>query len=139
MINQFECFCQNLLVFGPLLRFLIQSSPLVVFISMASQLPLSFSAFHNIIDGKLERTKETRHGINPSTLEANPGVPVSTRHDVDRAVQAARRAFASWSRTPIEERRAAVIAFSEALASYTDVFARMLTKEQGRPVSSNIF
>lgn len=96
--------------------------------------PLSFSEFYNIIDGKREETTETRHGVNPSTLEANPDVPVSTRQDVDRAVHAARRAFASWSKVPIKERRAAVLAFSEALASHMEEFAKMLTKEQGTPV-----
>ena len=58
-----------------------------------------FSNYKNSIDGKLVGTKETRHGINPATGEANPEVPVATQADVDAAVEAGLKAFKTWSKT----------------------------------------
>ncbi|KAF5503049.1 putative aldehyde dehydrogenase FUS7 [Colletotrichum fructicola] len=99
---------------------------------------LSFSTFCNIIDGASTTTTETRHGINPSTLEANPEVPISQLEDVDRAVKAARKAFGTWCLVPEEDRRKAVAAFAASLGEHLQDFATMLVKEQGRPVCLTI-
>jgi len=85
----------------------------------------------------LTSTSKTRHNINPATTEPNAEVPVSTQQDVDNAVSAARTAFKGWSRTPIEKRREALIAFADAIASYKEDFARLLTMEQGKPLSQS--
>lgn len=95
---------------------------------------LDFSVFHNVIDGCLFPTHQTRQCVNPSTLELNPPTPVSSQVDVDRAVKAARTAFATWSKVKIDDRKQAVINFANALAKEVDGFAEMLTREQGRPV-----
>ncbi|KAL7947617.1 Aldehyde/histidinol dehydrogenase [Trichoderma barbatum] len=100
--------------------------------------PINFEAFYNIIDGKLEATVETRHGVNPATLEKLPPVPVSTRKDVNRAVNAAKHATAAWAATPIEERKQKVIQFADALVALADQFGKMLTTEQGKPLSTAI-
>ncbi|GJC83078.1 putative aldehyde dehydrogenase FUS7 [Colletotrichum liriopes] len=94
---------------------------------------LDWTNFYNVIDGKLETTSKTRHGVNPSTLEANPEVPLSTPEDVDRAVQAAKKAQEAWAETPYEERQQALAKFGEALEAHAEEFALMLTKEQGKP------
>ena len=44
--------------------------------------------------------------VNPTTEEVIGRVPEGTAEDADRAVQAARAAFDSWSQTPAEERAA---------------------------------
>ncbi|KAH0432503.1 aldehyde dehydrogenase [Colletotrichum camelliae] len=95
---------------------------------------LSFSTFYNVIDGASATTTETRHGINPSTLEANPEVPISQPEDVDLAVKAARKAFGTWRLVPEEDRRKAVAAFAASLGEHLQDFATMLVKEQGRPM-----
>lgn len=95
---------------------------------------ISFESFYNVIDGELENTTETRHGINPATLEKLPPVPVSTPEDVDRAVNASRRAAAAWAEIPIEERKQKVIQYADAIVALSDDFGRMLTTEQGKPV-----
>ena len=94
-----------------------------------------FSEFKNTINGKLTTTKETRHGINPATGKPNPEVPVSTQQDVDDAVAAGKAAFKKWSKVPWGERKKAVLAFADALEKNTNDFAKMLTQEQGKPVS----
>lgn len=96
---------------------------------------LDFTTFHNTIDGQLTTTATTRHSINPSTLMANPEVPLSTQADVDRAVQAARTAFRTWRNVPYAERRAALVAYANAIAANAEGFAMMLTREQGRPLA----
>jgi acyl-CoA reductase-like NAD-dependent aldehyde dehydrogenase len=91
--------------------------------------------FYNTINGKSTSTERTRHGINPATGKANPEVPVSTQKDVDDAVAAAKEAFKSWSQTPWEKRRDAILAFADGLEKYEQDFGKMLTQEQGKPVS----
>lgn len=97
--------------------------------------PLEWTTFSNIINGRLESTQKTRHGILPATGEAGPEVPLSTPEDVDRAVAAAQAAFVTWAEVPYSQRRAAVIAYADAIEAEKDAFSQMLTKEQGKPVS----
>ncbi|GLI79541.1 hypothetical protein PoHVEF18_007878 [Penicillium ochrochloron] len=96
---------------------------------------LEFTQFYNVIDGRLETTVETTYGINPSTLDPNPKVPLASEVDVNRAVAAARKAFDLWSEKPLDERRQALIALAESLAENKGAFARMLTVEQGKPLN----
>jgi len=97
---------------------------------------LDWTKFSNVINGELRQTSETRHSINPSTLEENPEVPVSTQKDIDDAVNAARAAADAWADKSIAERQKAVQAYADGLDALKDDFAKMLTKEQGKPVRS---
>lgn len=94
-----------------------------------------FGEYYNTIDGKLASTQQTRHGINPATGKPNPEVPVATQQDVDAAVTAARKAFKTWSKVPYAERQKACMGFADAIEKHADDFAKMLTTEQGKPVS----
>lgn len=96
--------------------------------------PLDFTKFYNVIDGKLTTTEKTRHTINPSTLEENPEVPISTQEDVDKAVAAAKRAEETWSQVPWAKRREAIEGFATALEALDKEFADILVKEMGIPV-----
>ncbi|RVD89421.1 uncharacterized protein DFL_000431 [Arthrobotrys flagrans] len=94
---------------------------------------LNFTTFTNIIDGKPTTTAETRYSINPSTKAPNPPVPVSTKQDLDDAVNAARRALKGWAATPWDERRDALLSFVKAVVGRKEEFAGMLVREQGKP------
>jgi acyl-CoA reductase-like NAD-dependent aldehyde dehydrogenase len=94
-----------------------------------------WSNYLNVIDGKTSGTSETRNGVNPANGKANPQVPVSTQQDVDAAVDAGRKAFKSWSQTPWAERTKAVLAYADAVDQHAEDFAKLLTQEQGKPVS----
>lgn len=96
---------------------------------------IDFTTFKNTINGKLTSTEKTRHGINPATGKPNPEVPVSTQEDVNAAVDAAHNAFKSWSKTPVGERKQALLAFADALEAQKERFAKLLVQEQGKPVS----
>ncbi|KAF4832473.1 putative aldehyde dehydrogenase FUS7 [Colletotrichum tropicale] len=95
---------------------------------------LDFTKFYNVVNGKLETTPKTRHGLNPSTLEPLAEVPLSTAEDVDRAVQAARAAQEAWAETPYEERKKAVAKLGDLMEENLNEFAVMLSKEQGKPI-----
>jgi len=93
-----------------------------------------FGEYYNTIDGKLSSTQETRHGINPATGKPNAEVPVATEQDVDAAVDAAKKAFKTWSKTPYAERQKALNNFADAIEKHGADFAKLLTQEQGKPV-----
>lgn len=99
--------------------------------------PLDFTEFFNIIDGKTSGTpRKTRHVINPSTLEPNPEVPLSTLDDVNTAVEIAEKAQPLWAAVPWDERADAVRRFADAIEANTAEIAKLITMQQGQPVSS---
>jgi acyl-CoA reductase-like NAD-dependent aldehyde dehydrogenase len=102
--------------------------------TVTSSSSLDFTTFSNVIDGKLTQTASTRQSIDPATGEELFPSPVSTRQDVDDAINAARVAFKSWKRTTVEHRKKQVRAFSAALLDQRSDFANLLTKEQGKAV-----
>ncbi|KAH8896941.1 aldehyde dehydrogenase [Thozetella sp. PMI_491] len=95
---------------------------------------VNFDTFCNIIDGQLCGTAQTRYGVNPSTLNRNPDVPLSTPDDVERAVVAGERAAQLWAETSVAERRDALTRFADAFAAQRQDFANMLVREQGKPL-----
>ena len=88
--------------------------------------------FHNVINGELTNTAETRHTLNPATCEPNPEVPLSTRQDLDHAVEAARKAQKSWAKTTFEERRNRLHAYADTLETYRNEFVDLVISEQGK-------
>lgn len=72
--------------------------------------------------------------INPATEEAFSKVPAATEKDVDRAVQAAYRAFTEWSKTSLDERRKLLYAAAANVEKRASEIARLLTREQGKPL-----
>lgn len=95
---------------------------------------IDFSTFFNVIDGKLEKTEKTRNPLNPSTLEENPAVPVSSQEDVDRAVAAARKAQGPWAETSWEERAAALKKVGGAIMENIQELSKLVVKENGKPL-----
>lgn len=107
-------------------------------IAVNGHCPLDFQdLFVQIIAGRSAPTKETRHGLNPANKQPKAPVPVATKEDLDRAVDAAKDAFRTWSKVPYEERRKAVLAFADAMDSLRDEFRDLLISEQGKPVRTH--
>ena len=72
--------------------------------------------------------------VTDSTTEEVIGrIPEGTIDDVDRAVAAARKAFPTWSETPLAERTALLTAVSSALGARMDDLAALITHEVGMP------
>ncbi|KAL9047020.1 MAG: hypothetical protein Q9214_000294 [Letrouitia sp. 1 TL-2023] len=98
---------------------------------------LEFKTFHNVINNELTKTSKTRHNLNPATDQPNAEVPVSTHDDVDKAVSAAKAAFKTWSKERVEKRQEALVKYADAIDSYSDDFAHLLTLEQGKPLAQS--
>jgi acyl-CoA reductase-like NAD-dependent aldehyde dehydrogenase len=72
--------------------------------------------------------------VNASTEEVMGSVPEGTPEDVDRAVAAAREAFESWSRTPVDERAEWMQRIAQALGERMDEIAALIAQEVGMPL-----
>ena len=77
--------------------------------------------------------------IDPATEQAFASVPDATDLDVDRAVQAAHRAFASWQRTTGAARAAYLRMFAEELLRRRDEIAALETQDNGKPLPEALF
>src|SRR3954452_21532001 len=73
--------------------------------------------------------------INPATEEVIGRVPEGTPADVDRAVAAAREAFATWSVTPVQARADACAGIAAKLAERGDEIAALVASELGMPLA----
>lgn len=97
---------------------------------MASAAATSFTM---TIDGVAAPTATSLPVRNPATGEVFAEAPDATPADLDRAVAAAIRAFATWKNVPIAERKAALIKAAEIIEANADELASLFVKEQGRP------
>lgn len=89
------------------------------------------------IDGQwvdpIEHT--TVNPVNPATEEPSGTIALGTAADVDRAVKAARKAFATWSQTTREERLAVLERILEVYNRRIDDLADAVREEMGAPKS----
>ncbi len=83
---------------------------------------------------------ETIDVISPATEEVFGRVPHASEEDVDRAVAAARTAFDSglWPRTAPSERAELMARVSKLLQGQRDELARLITQENGSPISFSV-
>ena len=87
------------------------------------------------IDGKWVDPVEpqTATTVNPATEQASGKIALGSATDVDRAVKAARKAFATWSRTTREERLAVLGRILEEYQKRAGDVAAAITEEMGAP------
>src|SRR5438874_10144216 len=95
------------------------------------------SALRNFIDGQLvDSDGESEAILNPATGEELAQAASSTPEDVQEAVAAARRAFASWSQTTPAERSKALLAMAERLEENGEELARLEALNAGKPLAA---
>ena len=94
---------------------------------------MDFSRFTNIVNGQPRDSDKTCQGINPATEESLWPVPCASHRDVDDAVEAARAAFPSWSRTRFAERAHLLRTFADDLLAQEHGFTELLMRETGKP------
>lgn len=87
------------------------------------------------IDGSWTRSSGTGriNLVDPTTEKVTGTVAEGTRADVDRAVQAAARAFPEWSSVPVPERAHFLARAAEALRARAADLAAAITREVGSP------
>ena len=72
---------------------------------------------------------------NPSNGSIYGQLPNSCLKDVNFAYEAAKKAFESWSNTPIEKRSAILLKIASLIDDNLDRFAEAESKDNGKPIS----
>jgi acyl-CoA reductase-like NAD-dependent aldehyde dehydrogenase len=86
------------------------------------------------IDGRAsDASGADREVQDPATLETIDRVKDATPEDVDRAVQAAHRAFPEWAATDVAKRAGIVRDAAGLIAEHRDELVASLVREQGKP------
>src|SRR5436309_12793610 len=73
--------------------------------------------------------------LNPATGETIAEVPRSSAQDVDRAVQAAKKALPEWLETTPGERAEALLSLATAIEEHADELAELESRNVGKPLS----
>jgi len=87
-----------------------------------------------LIGGNWQESSATEFGdvFNPSTGEKIARVPMGGTEDVDRAVEAAHKAFLEWREVPVVERARVMFKFKALLEEHYEEIARCVTREHGK-------
>jgi 1-pyrroline dehydrogenase len=78
---------------------------------------------------------ETMEVLNPATGETIAEVPRSSAADVDRAVQAAKKALPEWLETTPGERAEMLLKLADTLEQHGDEIAELESQNVGKPLS----
>jgi acyl-CoA reductase-like NAD-dependent aldehyde dehydrogenase len=73
--------------------------------------------------------------LNPATEAVVDTVPAGSREDVELAVATAKRSFAEWSRSDVEQRAAILTKAAALIEEHAGELAATLTSEQGKPLA----
>ncbi len=71
--------------------------------------------------------------VNPATGEVIAEAPLSTKADVDRAVEAAKKAFDGWAATPPGERAHALLRMADLIEERGEEIADLEAADAGKP------
>ena len=88
-----------------------------------------------VIDGKKIPTRKLFEVVNPANGKVAGLAPLGGSGDLDRAVDAAARAFRTWKKTTEKKRRQACLAIADKIEEHAEELAHLLTLEQGKPLN----
>jgi len=89
-----------------------------------------------LIGTSFEAGTETEENVlNPRTGEVILTLPEASAGQIDRAVAASRRAFATWSRTTPSERSAKLLAIADAVEGNLESLAQLEALNCGKPIN----
>jgi malonate-semialdehyde dehydrogenase (acetylating) / methylmalonate-semialdehyde dehydrogenase len=92
----------------------------------------------NYIDGEWVESKgEVIDVVNPATYETIGKVGISTKEEIDSAVQAAQEAFYDWRRTPAVTRCRYLFRLRELLEENFEEVSRVQTQEHGKCIDES--
>src|SRR5213592_2514225 len=78
----------------------------------------------------------TMEGLNPATGETIAEVPSGTQADVDRAVEAAKKALPEWLETTPGERAEALLKLADAIDEHTEELGALESQNVGKPLEA---
>lgn len=92
---------------------------------------------HNYINGELVTpiSGEYLDNYNPSNGEVYSYIPRSAEEDVANAVEAAQKAFPSWSNSTLEYRSKILLRIADLISENLEELALAETKDNGKPLS----
>ena len=88
-----------------------------------------------LIDGEWVTSKKTFPVLDPATGDKLADVPDLTAEDAQRAIDAAYKAFPTWSAKPAKERGAILERWCALVLAETEALAQLMTAEQGKPLT----
>jgi 1-pyrroline dehydrogenase len=99
---------------------------------------LGFGRKKNFVGGEFVEAErgEWERVIDPATGEVIAEVPRGAEEDVDRAVDAASRAFELWFETTPAERAEMLHGLADVLQEHAEELARLESKDVGKPITS---
>lgn len=88
----------------------------------------------NYIGGQFvpSRSEKNDPVYNPATEEILAYVPLSTKEEVDLAVQAAAKAGRTWAKTAVPRRARILFKYQQLLVEHWEELARLITAENGK-------
>jgi 1-pyrroline dehydrogenase len=89
----------------------------------------------SFVDAADGRTAEV---VNPANDQVIANVPASSQEDVDRAVNAAEKAFETWKQTTPQDRSLLLLKIADALEAKADELGRLESANAGKPVGAAI-
>ena len=89
----------------------------------------------NFVDGAFQNTPQILENVTPGTGQVFGTIPRSGAAEVDQAMAAAKRAFPSWSKTPVAERAACLERLADAVRDHADMLAKEEARDNGKPLS----
>ena len=93
----------------------------------------NISEVKNYINGKFERNNQNSMDVlSPIDGSKISTIPLSTKEDVDAAVQAAKNAFPSWSGMTFKERVQIFFRYRNLLEQHIDELTRLVQLENGK-------
>jgi succinate-semialdehyde dehydrogenase/glutarate-semialdehyde dehydrogenase len=91
------------------------------------------------IDGAfIEDGRKTEPVLNPATGEVLAHLPHASRDDLDRALQAAQKAFEKWKKTSPLERSAILRKVGQLARERAESIGRNITLDQGKPLAEAV-
>jgi 1-pyrroline dehydrogenase len=100
----------------------------------------SVKTYKQLIGGEAVESAsgETLDIENPANGEVIAKVPASSSEDVDRAVDAAEKAFESWKTTTPQDRSLLLLKIADSLEARADELGRLESQNAGKPVGAAI-
>ena len=97
---------------------------------------VTVSQHKNFVGGEWVDAVEggTMEVLNPATGEVIAEVPRGTQADVDRAVEAAKKALPEWLETTPQERSEALLKLADAIEDNADELGELESQNVGKPV-----
>jgi 1-pyrroline dehydrogenase len=98
---------------------------------------IAAATYQNFVGGEWVDAVEggTMDVLNPATGETIASVPSGTAADVDRAVEAAKRAWPDWFETTPAERAEVLLKLADVIDEHTEELARLESQNVGKPLS----